>query len=163
MITAQDIIDQLNTIAPFNIAESWDNSGLQVGNPEWEASKILVALDVTSAVMTEAVQTGSNLVLTHHPLMMSPEKSVDFRNLPGSVIETCAKHRISVVSAHTNLDKAASGLNDYFAAKIGLTHLLGPLSKGNSAVEQDHDPGIGRLAELESQMTLKQFLYKIKT
>ena len=163
MVTVQDIIDQINTIAPFNIAEPWDNSGFQVGNPEWSISKVLVALDVTAAVMAEAVQTGSDMVLTHHPLMMSPENTIDFRTLHGSVIEICARHKISIVSAHTNLDKAEAGLNDYFAGKIGLTRLLGPLSKGSAPNDDDRDPGIGRLAILDSQMTLEQFVHNIKT
>ncbi len=162
MATVQDIIDQLNRLAPFDIAESWDNSGLQAGDPAWEADKILIALDVTSAVMQEAVATGSNLVLTHHPLMMTPEKSIDFSTPAGYAIATCARHKISIVSAHTNLDKATAGLNDYFASKIGLTRLVGPLSRGSAGSDPEHDPGIGRLAVPDTPITLEQLIHKIK-
>ncbi len=161
MATVQDIIDQLNRLAPFDIAESWDNSGLQAGDPAWEADKILIALDVTSAVMQEAVATGSNLVLTHHPLMMTPEKSIDFSTPAGYAIATCARHKISIVSAHTNLDKATAGLNDYFASKIGLTRLVGPLSRGSAGSDPEHDPGIGRLAVPDTPITLEQLIHNL--
>lgn len=162
MITTQDIINQLNKFAPFDIAEEWDNSGLQAGNPDWKVNRIIIGLDVSLPLMKAAVKTGSDLVLTHHPLLMNPEKQFNFSQMPGSAIEICAKNNISIVSAHTNLDKAHAGLNDYFARKIGLTNITGFMP--DTTVYSDHEEytGIGRIGFLPTDLSLAQFGRHIK-
>lgn len=120
MLALKDILSILNAIAPFEIAEDWDNCGLQVGNVNWGVKKIMIGLDVSMPLMTAAKDWNADLVITHHPLMIMPEKKIDFAQLPGQIIEMAAKHQINIVSVHTNLDKAHDGLNDYFASKIGM-------------------------------------------
>ncbi|MCF6248676.1 MAG: Nif3-like dinuclear metal center hexameric protein [Desulfobacula sp.] len=162
MVTIADIIEQLNTFAPFDIAENWDNSGLQVGSQEWEVKKIIIALDVTMPLMEAAKACGANLVITHHPLMINSRNVIDFNTLPGRVIESCAKNRISIVSVHTNLDKTDEGLNDYFAKKIGILNISGNLSDDLSSMQSDQNIGIGRLGEVESELTLSQLATQVK-
>ncbi|NOX34783.1 MAG: Nif3-like dinuclear metal center hexameric protein [Deltaproteobacteria bacterium] len=162
MVKTKDILELVNAIASFDIAEDWDNSGLQAGNPDWEVKKIMIGLDVSMALMTAAEEWNSDLVLTHHPLMIRPENSMDFSKMPGSAIETAARQKISIVSAHTNLDKAKDGLNDYFAAKIGLKKTKRFFCSTSSSLLPDEITGIGRLGQLESSMTLKQVADKIK-
>jgi dinuclear metal center YbgI/SA1388 family protein len=146
-------------MAPFALAEAWDNSGLQIGSRQWPGSKILLALDVTPAVMAEAVAWGADLVLTHHPLIMSPLASIDFSSIPGSIISLCACHNISVISVHTNLDKTNPGLNDYFVKKIGLKP-VGSL-KALIPESQDTHTGTGRIFALQEPCTLRSLSNKV--
>ncbi len=159
--TTRDLLKLVDDIAPFGLAEEWDNSGLQVGNADWPAGRVLVALDVTTEVMAEAVAWGANLVLTHHPLMIRPQRSIDFGSMPGALIALAAADQISIISAHTNLDKALGGLNDCFAQKLGLTHVsrFQPLLPGNG----DNLPGLGRIGELDQPMPLFELADTIKS
>lgn len=152
-----DIIEVVNSIAPFSLSEKWDNSGLQAGDYSWPVTRILVALDVTMAVMAEAKKCNVDLVLTHHPLMITPEKSIDFGKMPGAAIELAAKEKIAILSAHTNLDKAQDGLNDYFAQVIGIQcdRPFYPDSENQSV-------GIGLMGKLDRVMSLKSLADQIK-
>ena len=162
MVKTKDILELLDTIAPFDIAEDWDNSGLQVGNLNWEVKKVMIGLDVTMPLMIAAKKARCDLVLTHHPLMIQPEKSIDFNRMPGSAIEIAARHGISIVSAHTNLDKANDGLNDYFATKIGIRKTKVFFMNSPSSMSEDKLIGIGRIGYLKSQAPLKQVVHQIK-
>ncbi len=158
----KDILDILNTIAPFSIAEDWDNCGLQVGNENWNVKKMMIGLDVSMPLMNAAKNWDADLVVTHHPLIMTPEKKIDFGQMPGCAIEIAAKHQIGVVSAHTNLDKAHDGLNDYFASKIGLVKTHPFLVDDTLSLAVDTMVGIGRIGALDSQISLGQFASQIK-
>jgi len=162
MVKTKDILALLNIIAPFNIAEDWDNSGLQVGNLNWEVKKVIIALDVSPGLMIAAKNANCNLVLTHHPLMLKPEKSINFNRMPGSAIEIAAKYGISIISAHTNLDKAMDGLNDYFATKIGLQKTSVFVMDYPSLVPQDDVIGMGRIGYLAFNTPLEKLVYQIK-
>lgn len=161
-ICVKEIIEVVNGIAPFALAEKWDNSGLQAGDPDWPVRRVLVALDVTPQAMDAARESGCDLLLTHHPLVMSGEKRIDFSIMPGSVIQMAAVDKIAVVSAHTNLDKAENGLNDFFAQKIGMA-CTQALCADHSDPEAGPFAGIGRLGTLENPMTLRGLAEKIKT
>lgn len=156
-----DLLAFIDQMAPFALAETWDNSGLQIGNREWPGEKILVALDVTPAVMAEAVSWGADIVLTHHPLIMGPLTSIDFSSIPGSIISLCAYHRISVVSVHTNLDKTSPGLNDYFVKKIGLMPVgsLEPLIPEKQAAFA----GTGRIFTLQEPCSLRSLSDQVRS
>ena len=135
--TTQDVIDLIDKEASFKLAEDWDNSGLQAGNLSWHVKKILISLDLTIEVMIEAVKLKADLVLTHHPLLINSLKCVDYNCMPGSAISISAHEKISIVSAHTNLDKAQNGLNDYFAKIIGLKEITpfnDTLSNNNESI-----------------------------
>lgn len=164
MVTTKDILRLLDTIAPFNIAEEWDNSGLQVGDPAWEVKKIMIALDVTMPLMKAAKNWNCDLVLTHHPLMITPENSFDFSRMPGQAIFASAVDQISIVSLHTNLDKASGGLNDFFASKIGIDTTLPflPIDFENNDI-QNGPEGIGRTGYLPETITLNQLVSQIKS
>lgn len=159
--TIKEILELINAFAPFSLAEDWDNSGLQVGKTDWPGARVLVALDATVPVMAEAKAWGADLVLTHHPLIFRPQRSIDFGSMPGLLIAIAAAQQISIVSIHTNLDKAQGGLNDYFAQKIGLVSVSGfqplVLEKGIDS------PGIGRIGKLEKPLYLVALAQKIKS
>ncbi len=109
-----DITETIEKFAPLTEAEEWDNSGWQIKTPVEEANKVLVALDVNDNTVEQALQTGCNLILSHHPIFFSPIKTI-----APSFITKAIKHDIGIYSAHTNLDKAQGGVNDSFAALCG--------------------------------------------
>ncbi len=157
-LTVKDIIKMLDGIAPFDLAEDWDNSGLQAGNPVWPVKKVLISLDITMEVMEEARSWEADMVLSHHPLLMRPEKKLDFSRMPGSAICLAARDTIAIVSAHTNLDKAIKGLNDHFAKIIG----LGPLVPLVPSEPPQELAGIGRIGHLKASVRLRDLAEIVK-
>ncbi len=121
--TVLDIMNQMETLAPSALAEKWDNSGLQAGNPDWPVKKLMIALDPSPGVVEKACKDGVDLIITHHPLIFKPLHQINFGSFPGNIIEICAGHKIAIYSAHTNLDSTANGVNDILAEKIGLVDL----------------------------------------
>ena len=171
-LTVKKIIDIINGFAPFALAENWDNSGLQAGDPDGKIQKIMVSLDVSKEVMEAACDWGADLVLSHHPLQMNPVKSIDFSKMPGSAIGLAAREHISIISAHTNLDKAVDGLNDYFAQIMGVNcdeslcpdsiildsnKAVSPLGKSRGQLQ-----GLGRIGHLESVLSLGELALNVK-
>ncbi len=122
-LTVADIIQMLESIAPAELAEPWDNTGLQVGKRNWPVKSIRVALDPLPGVVDAACKEKVDLLITHHPLIFHPVKSLDIDTPLGGVIEAAIRHRLAILCAHTNLDTAADGLNDVLARKIGLKNL----------------------------------------
>ncbi|MBC7961440.1 MAG: Nif3-like dinuclear metal center hexameric protein [Steroidobacteraceae bacterium] len=116
-----DIAGIINKIAPVALAESWDNPGLQVGDPVAEVRLIMVALDPTPDVINSAVAASCQLLVTHHPLIFKPLKSISTATPQGSLIHTAIKGGLSIISMHTNYDIATGGLNDLLARRIGLS------------------------------------------
>lgn len=113
----------MERLAPAFLAEEWDNAGLQVGRPDWPVQRVLVALDATPDVVTAACRERADLLITHHPLIFKPLRSVDLNTAIGGVIGKAIRHKLAVFAAHTNLDKAAGGVNDVLAGRIGLKNL----------------------------------------
>lgn len=119
----KDILDEIEQYAPLPLQEGFDNAGVQVGNVSLSATGALLCLDVTEAVVDEAIAKGCNLIISHHPLAFKP-----FKSLTGNTyIERCmikaCKHDIVIYSAHTNLDNAALGVNYHLGQLIGLRHM----------------------------------------
>ncbi len=119
-VTVADIAGLMNRLAPPDLAEPWDNCGLQAGSPRWPADRIRVALDPSYRVIADVCEDGADLLITHHPLLFSGLKTVDFERMPGNALKMAVENRLSIFSAHTNLDSAAGGLNDVCADKLGL-------------------------------------------
>ncbi|MEJ2640212.1 MAG: Nif3-like dinuclear metal center hexameric protein [Desulfosarcinaceae bacterium] len=120
MATVADIITQMAVLAPPQLAEAWDNVGLQVGDRSRPVRRIMVALDPLPEVVGEACEAQIDLLITHHPLLMRPVKRVDFSTATGDIIAKCARHQLAIFAAHTNLDSALGGLNDQFADLLDL-------------------------------------------
>jgi dinuclear metal center YbgI/SA1388 family protein len=103
------------------LAEEWDNTGLQVGDPGAEVSRIMVALDPTSDVIASAIASSCQILLTHHPLIFKPLKSISTSTRQGNRIHAAIRAGLAIVSMHTNYDIASGGLNDLLSKKIGLS------------------------------------------
>jgi dinuclear metal center YbgI/SA1388 family protein len=125
-VAVNDIIAMMECIAPSSLAETWDNVGLQVGDGCWNVERIRIALDPLPEVMEQACQDNIDLLITHHPLLFRPLKSLNVSTSVGKIIQKALENKTAVFSAHTNLDSAKGGINDFLAEKLGLqnTHVL---------------------------------------
>jgi dinuclear metal center YbgI/SA1388 family protein len=122
-LNIEDLIREIEKYAPPALQESFDNAGVQVGDTGRPVTGVLLCLDVTEAVLEEAIDKGCNLIVSHHPLAFKP-----FRSLTGSsYVERCmmkaCKHDIVIYAAHTNLDNAAGGVNHHIGELIGLRNI----------------------------------------
>ena len=121
MTTVGDILSYLETLAPRSMKMDWDNVGLLCGGKNRPVTKVLVALDPFEGVCKEAAQWGAELILTHHPLIFSPLKSVTDETAIGRAVQLLCSAGISAINAHTNLDCAPGGVNDCLAQTLGLS------------------------------------------
>ena len=119
-IKRNEIIAYLNEMAPEELAESWDNSGLLLAGEAEEVEGVLLCLDVTEQVVETAIQKKASLIISHHPLIFSAIKRISVHERTGSLVYRLIQHKIDVYSAHTNVDKTYGGLNDILAGIIGV-------------------------------------------
>ncbi len=156
--TIADMARLMEKIAPARLAEDWDNIGLQVGRMDWPVRTVWIALDPLPEVVTDACRASADLLITHHPLIFKPLKTIDFSTTIGGIIDMAARHRLGIFAAHTNLDSARGGINDVIAERIGLrdTTVL------SGETEPESGQGIGRVGRLETPMRLDDFARKIK-
>ena len=123
MIQLREITRTLEGLAPLSFQESYDNSGLQVGNPDAEVTGILITLDVTEGVIDEASRMGYNLVISHHPVIFGGLKSLTGRTAPERIVTKAIQQGIAIYSGHTNFDAIQGGVNGAMADRLGLTGL----------------------------------------
>ena len=112
----QKIIDQLNTFAPLNLAGSWDKVGLQLGNPDQAIKNIFLCIDLTPAVLEEAIVEKTNLIIAYHPPIFAPLTALRSDNPKQNIFIKAIKHNIAIYSPHTALDAASGGVNDFLAS-----------------------------------------------
>lgn len=143
------VLAALETFAPLPLQESYDNAGLQIGlTGEQDVTGALLCLDVTEGVVDEAIKSGFNLIVSHHPLLFRGLKRIC---ADGSSVERIVmkaiRNNIAVVSMHTNLDNALGGVNYKMAEKLGLSDVrfLQPLSRGG------YEGGSGVIGTLSAQ------------
>jgi dinuclear metal center YbgI/SA1388 family protein len=147
-MTVRDIISYLESVAPLTLQESYDNSGLQAGDPQQEVSVALVCLDVTEGVIDEAIGLEAGLVIAHHPLIFTPLKNLTGKDAVQRTVIKAIRHNIAVYAAHTNLDVIWTGVNRAICDKLGLVSLqvlqpvAGHLRKLVFFVPSDHAPAV---------------------
>ena len=126
--TVQDLAHLLEAAAPLAYQESYDNAGLQCGDPQAEITGVLIALDCTPAVVAEALRRGCNVVVCHHPVIFRPLKRLTGANEVERTLIAAIKNDVAIYAAHTNLDNVRGGVNDKLAEKLGLrkTRVLAP-------------------------------------
>lgn len=122
-MTVWDVYQWLDSVAPFSLSEEGDNVGLIVGDRRKTVSRVLFTVDVTPAVANYAVQSGAELIVSHHPLMFIPTRRVLYDECEGATIRALCSGGVSLIAAHTNLDVAAGGVGDSLANAIGLRNL----------------------------------------
>ncbi|MGM0409502.1 MAG: Nif3-like dinuclear metal center hexameric protein, partial [Bacillota bacterium] len=127
MVNAQMIIELLTNLAPQSYAYEWDNVGVQAGSLNAEVNKVLVTLDINFEVLKEAEEKGCNMIISHHPVIFDDINSINDQNPTGKLLIEAIKKDILLYSAHTNLDVANGGLNDYLGKLLKIKNLK-PLS-----------------------------------
>lgn len=137
----RELIQKLEEKYPFDLQEEWDNSGLQVGNPENDLKGVVISLDLEEESIDLAIENKANLIITHHPYLFNPTNSIDFRDSFYNRLLKCIKNDITVYAFHTNLDIAEGGVNDNLARILGLEEVR--------SLEIGKDLGLGRFGKIK--------------
>ncbi len=150
----KEIYNKIDEMANFSIQDNWDNSGLLIGDNEKEVNKILICLDLDINALNRAIKENVGLIITHHPIIFNPLKVIDSDTLVYKLIE----NNIAVISAHTNMDLAKSGIN-YELGNLFELKNISPLFLRNMYVE---DESYGVIGDLENKMGSQDFFEVIK-
>ena len=156
----KDVISTLERFAPLPLQEDYDNAGLQVGLTEAEVSGVLLCLDVTEQVVSEAQQLGCNMIVSHHPLIFRK-----LRHISGdSYIERCVmqaiRSGITIVSRHTNLDSAEGGVNYEIARRLGIDMQTVTILQPREV--EGVTGGARIVGELPQPLTAEAYINKVK-
>jgi len=157
-VKIKEVLSALERFAPLPLQEGWDNSGLQVGLTEAEVSGALLCLDVNERIIDEAMDKGCNLVVSHHPLLFRGLKTISDADYVQRTVVKALRNDIAVVSMHTNMDNARSGVNWKMAEKIGLTDVRFMAAKTVDGI----DGGSGVVGELSEEMAADDFILTVK-
>lgn len=132
VLTLADVVGLLERRYPPGTAEGWDAVGTVCGDPDQPVRRVLLAVDPTADVVDEAVETGADLLLTHHPLLLRPVHSVAATTFKGALVHRLVRAGCALHVAHTNADAAADGVAEALATALGLVDLepLVPLPDG---------------------------------
>lgn len=128
-VKVSDVVRWMEAWAPPALAEENDPIGLQVGSMRADVQRVAVALDVTEAVVDEAIERGAGLIIAHHPIIFRPLRALRTDRADGSLLRKLLRHEIGVFASHTNLDVAVGGVNDMLADALGLDSERRPLAK----------------------------------
>lgn len=128
MTTVKELFKILDDIAPFNDSESWDNTGLLVGDMNDEVDGVLTTLDCHEHTVDEAIEKGLNVIVAHHPLIFSKLSNITESGI-GKIVRKLIKHDINLIAMHTNLDHQTNGVSHMIASELGFndTEVLLPL------------------------------------
>ncbi len=159
MPTVQDILDILQQITPQSLAEDWDNVGLLVGAPYRQVHSVLVALDPTDGLMDAARAGRFDTIVTHHPAIFRPLRSLRTDTPIGGFIARAIREEICVIACHTNLDAIPDGVSDVLARALGLT-VTRPLVAAGSGCDAAY--GLGRIGAYPSPLAPEDFLDRLR-
>ena len=145
----KEFLKIIDSFAPFELAEDWDNSGLMVGSYESEVKGVAVCLDAVHEAVIKAGESNCNVLLCHHPLIFRGIRSINLDSAQGRTIQEAIKRGVNIIAAHTNWDKAEEGVNFQLAESLGLNDIMPLDSFGLSGV-------------LANSMNSREFLEHVK-
>ena len=154
-VQLDSLISSIEKLWPIQNAEEWDEVGLVSGDRKQSVSKVLLTVDVTSEVVDYAIETGANLILAHHPLLLKPVTSVAEDTAKGNVLARLIKSGIALYSAHTNSDAVPTGTSAVLANAIGLTNAK-PLHEYADGIH-----GIGKVGKLSEPISLGELASRL--
>ena len=152
----QDIINIIESVAPLSYQETWDNSGLQVGDRNAEVKKALLTVDVTESVVDEAISLGYDLIVSHHPLLFRGLKQLTGSTPQERCVEKAIRHGIAIYSAHTSMDSYLHGVSGRMAEKLGIANYRVLIPSA-----QDTKVGLGVIGELMEAVDNEAFVSKV--
>lgn len=156
-ITVGEIYDEIDRISPFCTQESWDNSGLLIGDRKNEVTKILTALDITNEVIDEAIAKKADLIVSHHPIIFRPLKNLSAKDPAARLIA----NGISAICVHTPLDIAVNGINDMIADKLSREFKFKDLRMPIIPLKNGINAGDGRICELDEEITADEMVSRL--
>lgn len=158
---ALDISSAIEEFAPSLYQERWDNSGYCIGSPEQEVKGVLIALDCTLSIVKEAIESGCDMIITHHPLIFDGVRSISPDNTLGEIIITAIKYNIVIYSAHTSIDKVFEGVSWQMALRMGMKEIK-ILEPDAGRMVRDHEIGLGIIGELIDPLPPDLLIGKVK-
>ncbi len=159
--TVIEVYEYLDSIAPFELQESYDNAGLLVGDADAVVTGVLLCLDSTEAIIDEAIEKGCNLVIAHHPIVFNGLKRFVGENYVQRTIIKAIKNDIAIIAIHTNLDNVlTNGVNEMIATKLGMNSISILAPKDQDILEEV--AGAGLVGKLSTSMKGKEFLDHLK-
>ncbi|MBR5614989.1 MAG: Nif3-like dinuclear metal center hexameric protein [Clostridia bacterium] len=162
MIRLSNIMEELEKIAPSELKFPWDNVGLLVGDEAQKISRVFVCLDITAENVKAAAEFGADLIVSHHPLIFEPLRSVTASDVTGSIVRELIKNNISAFCMHTSFDMADGGMNDLLAQKLGLENVRKFTAQECIDTNGEKLDGIGRVGSLDVPQTMEDFLEQVK-
>ncbi len=152
----RDLLTVLEQQIPLELAESWDNVGLLLGDSEAEVRGVMTCLTLTEDVAAEAIREGANLVIAHHPILFKAVKRITTETIEGRLLLRLTQAGVSVYSPHTAFDSAREGINQQIAVALGLQEIL-PLR-----LRPQSQDGAGRWGRLHTPLTLSDLFRKLE-
>jgi dinuclear metal center YbgI/SA1388 family protein len=156
----KDIARAIEEFAPPFLAESYDNVGLLIGDPNAEATGVLINLDVTETLIDEAVAAGINLIVTHHPIWFTSLKRLNGENYVSRIIIKAVRQGVALYACHTNLDNIQAGVNRMIGERLGVQDMRILSTKRDPRMEAE--TGSGMIGELERPYGKEEFLALVK-
>lgn len=157
-VLVADILRAIDELAPFDLAEEWDNVGLLVGHPDRTVSSVMIGLDPTNDLLDEARRCCADTIITHHPLIFHPLSAVITDQSDGMLLEKAIVHQMTMIGCHTNLDSARGGVSDALANGLGLVDLQPLLPAVDPAKP---GAGMGRVGRYEESLSSGQFVERL--
>lgn len=150
-----ELIARFETFAPRSLAVPGDPIGVQIGDPTRDVHKVLVTLDVRPEVVQEAIAGGYDMIFAHHPAVFRPVRNLNTQDPQIAMYAACLKHDLLVYAAHTNLDSAVGGMNDWLAEALGLSQVQPFIEAGDEA-------HMGRIGSLPAPVALQDYMQQVK-
>lgn len=174
MLRIHEIVSALEAVAPLALQESYDNSGLIVGDREAQVERALLCLDCTEAVVDEAIAKGCDIIIAHHPIVFGGLKRFTGGDYVQRSLMKAIRNHIAIYACHTNLDNVLrGGVNERIAQQLGfeVERVLRPIAEGFGSFGGDgglgnseviKTAGAGVLCELQKPMNVLDFLQHLK-
>ncbi|MDR3184060.1 MAG: Nif3-like dinuclear metal center hexameric protein [Prevotellaceae bacterium] len=156
-ITAAHIAAAIEEEAPLSYQESYDNAGFCVGRPDTGINAVLLCVDVTEAVLEEAVRLGANMIVSHHPVIFHGLKKITGATYVERIVAQAIKHNVVLYAAHTNMDSASRGVSRVMAQQLGLRDIT-VLSPRESSAQS----GFGAVGDLPDPLAAPVFFDSLK-
>jgi dinuclear metal center YbgI/SA1388 family protein len=164
-VDLKDLLKVLQKFAPLQLAEKWDNVGLLIEPLTTNITNILLTIDLTEAVVEEAIQKNVNFILSYHPPVFEALKRITMSTTKQRIVVKCISNSIAVYSPHTSFDVVKGGINDWLASGLGKGKVVAikPSAAATGPLPEILEEGLGRIVTLAEPVTLSELVCRIKS